>query len=109
MNKQYSTDLILNSIFDIMKYNTSQIILKHNLNSESRQQKKVFNRMFFCDYMVNNLGVQVEKIGLLINRHHSQVLYNVKQHQVLLNDKKYKSDTAELKQDLMTLTRIGKL
>lgn len=108
MNNHFSKDLILNSIFDIMKYNVSQIILRYDLDTKSRKQTNVYNRMLFCDFMVNNLGVQLEKVGVLIRRHHAQVIYNVKQHENLKNDKKYKEINIKLKEDLQEITRIGK-
>lgn len=104
----YSKDLILNSIFDIMKHNVSQIILRYNLDTESRKQTNVYNRMIFCDFMVNKLGVQLDKVGLLIRRHHAQVIYNVKQHEILKNDSKYKEININIMEDLQEITRIGK-
>ena len=108
MNKHYSKDLILNSIFDIMKHNVSQIILRYDLDSTSRKQQNVYNRMLFCEFMVNKLGVQLEKVGLLIRRHHAQVIYNVKQHDILRNDSRYKEMNINLMEDLQEITRIGK-
>jgi hypothetical protein len=91
-----------------MKYNVSQIILRYDLDTKSRKQQNVYNRMLFCDFMVNKLGVQLEKVGLLIRRHHAQVIYNVKQHDILKNDQRYKELNIDLMEDLQSITRIGK-
>lgn len=65
------------------------VILKYEINTQSRKREKVYARFVVCRYL-RNYGWPLSKIGQVINRDHSTVLWALKQFELLKNEMDFK-------------------
>ena len=67
----------------------NEVIAKYEVNTKSRKREKVYARFVISKYL-RNKGWSLQKIGEVLNRDHSNVVYALKQFDNLKNEIDFK-------------------
>jgi hypothetical protein len=77
----------------------NNVIAKYEVNTKSRKREKVYARFVISKYL-RNKGWSLQKIGGVLNRDHSNVVYALKQFENLKNEIDFKYIYSVILRDL---------
>jgi hypothetical protein len=77
----------------------NEVILKYEVNTKSRKRDKVYARFVISRYL-RNKGWSLCKIGEALNRDHSNIVYALKQFDILKNEMDFKHIYSVILRDL---------
>ena len=77
----------------------NKVIAKYEVNTKSRKREKVYARFVISKYL-RNKGWSLQKIGGVLNRDHSNVVYALKQFENLKNEIDFKYIYSVILRDL---------
>jgi hypothetical protein len=77
----------------------NEVIAKYEVNTKSRKRDKVYARFVISRYL-RNKGWSLCKIGKALNRDHSNIVYGLKQFELLKNEMDFKYVYSVILRDL---------